>query len=53
MHRPIEGKEFADAPLPGRAVSLLGSGVAARLCWAAGLAVLLWVATAWAMDWLP
>ncbi len=37
----------------GRAVSPLGSGVVAQLIWAATLATLLWVAAAWAMEWLP
>jgi len=34
----------------GGAVSLLGSGVVARLFWAGGLAFLLWIAAAWAMG---
>jgi hypothetical protein len=53
MPGPIGVNEFAAAPPPGRAVSLLGSGVIVRLAGAVGLAVLLWVAAAWAMDWLP
>ena len=32
-------------------VSLLSSGVVARLFWASGLASLLWIAAAWAMGW--
>lgn len=48
----IGGKEFAAVPPPGRALSLLGSSVITRLSGAVGLAVLLWIAAAWAMDWL-
>ena len=36
-----------------RAVSPLVSGVVAQLVWACTLAALLWVAAAWAMEWLP
>lgn len=35
-----------------RIVSPLGVGVAVQFVWAVPLAVLLWVAAAWAMGWL-
>jgi hypothetical protein len=50
---PSGDDKTAAAPPSGSALSLLGSGVIARLSGALGLAVLLWVAAAWAMDWLP
>ena len=36
-----------------RTVSPLGGGMLAQFLWALPLAVLLWVAAAWAMGWLP
>ena len=36
-----------------RTVSPLGGGVVAQFAWAVPVAILLWVAAAWAMGWLP
>lgn len=36
-----------------RVVSPLGGGMVAQFAWAVPLAILLWVAAAWAMGWLP
>ncbi|MEM9387658.1 MAG: hypothetical protein AAGA68_21570 [Pseudomonadota bacterium] len=48
MSEPVKGDTTPDQPF-----SLLASGVVARLAGAAFLAILLWVATAWAMGLLP
>ncbi len=53
MRRPNGIDGSAEETRFGRAVSPLGSGVVAQLIWAATLATLLWVAAAWAMEWLP
>lgn len=53
MRRPIRVNGAAGETRFGRALSPLGSGVAVQLVWAGALATLLWVAAAWAMEWLP
>jgi hypothetical protein len=34
-------------------ISPLALGLGVRLLWATGLAALLWLAAAWALEWLP
>ena len=56
--RGIPGRETLDVSAAaedtrfGHAVSPLGGGVVAQFVWAVPLAILLWVAAAWAMGWL-
>ena len=52
MRRLIESKGAAEGTWLRRAASPLGGGVAAQFLWAVPLAILLWVAAAWAMGWL-
>ena len=53
MRRLIGAKGAAEETRLGRAVSPLSGGVGAQFVWAVPVAVLLWVAAAWAMGWLP
>ena len=53
MRRLIGINGNAERTLLRRTVSPLGGGVLAQFLWAVPLAVLLWVAAAWAMGWLP
>ena len=49
----IRSNNTAQGTRLARAVSPLGGGVVAQFAWAVPVAILLWVAAAWAMGWLP